>query len=408
MSVDNLLNFNGVNGTQVFTDDGDSPLTFTATDATPVLDTSEKQFGSASVSFDGNGYLTSGAISIPDTWTLEGWIKLADYSGNGTRQYSFFGFRDLNNGAVSNFFGIGLSSARYFEYYDSFSRITEGKAASLDWTHIAITCDDKKIRLFVNGTQQSTQAASHVSTADFSNVSFEIMAASNSSVSEHLSGHIDAVRFTPNEILFSAVSHRDFPFSEPTTTTSPPPDPNDNFIAGEPIVLDSVDNLPIKFKFDGDFVVGTGSSEGGGPETDPTSTNIISGNVKKLGLPFGARVVVVSVGVTPEVVGSGTSDDITGDYSIDVYPYVSECLIYVAPDYGNEFTADAFVGAGQVIHPTIPNRYIYVAQAGGTVGGVEPTWPTEGQIASGGVTFDTVGLHRPLMNGFVKPVVTPI
>lgn len=146
---------------------------------------------------------------------------------------------------------------------------------------------------------------------------------------------------------------------------------------------------------------------GGGVVVDPTSTNIISGNVSKLNLPFVANVVAVSIGIDPQVVGETVSDIVTGDYTLDVYPHTDELLLYVAPDYGRAFGVSIFVSAGLIMHPTTPNKFVYVAQNDGFVGSVEPNWG-EGQIVSNEVTFSPVPLYRPLMNGFVKPTVTPI
>lgn len=146
---------------------------------------------------------------------------------------------------------------------------------------------------------------------------------------------------------------------------------------------------------------------GGGQITNPTSTNVITGNVRKLSLPFKANVVAVSVSVTPEVVGETVSDEITGDYSIDVYPHTDEVLIYIAPDYGREFSPNLFMSTGQLMHPTIPNQYVYEAQNDGEVGLTEPNWGA-GTIASNQVTFLPKPLHKPLINGFVKPVITAI
>lgn len=147
------------------------------------------------------------------------------------------------------------------------------------------------------------------------------------------------------------------------------------------------------------------------PDPDPTSTNIISGNVLKLGLPFQANIVAVSLNTAssePEVLGSTTSDIITGDYSIDVYPHVDEVLIYVAPDYGRAFSEGLLMTAGQLIHPTVPNKHVYRALNDGELGAIEPNWVTEGTVFSDLVEFEPVPLHRPLMNGFVKPIITPI
>lgn len=179
-----------------------------------------------------------------------------------------------------------------------------------------------------------------------------------------------------------------------------------NSIIDEFPITPSFDYLKFKFRKQGLFIVGVGASDYV-PDVDPTSTNIISGNVTKLGLPFGAVVVAVSLGIDPEILGSTTSDSITGDYSIDVYPHVDEVLIYLAPDYGFPFNPDNVVVENQIIHPTVPNGNVYIALNEGTVGPQEPIWNDVG-VTSGDVLLSALPLHKPLMNGFIKPVVTPI
>lgn len=178
-------------------------------------------------------------------------------------------------------------------------------------------------------------------------------------------------------------------------------------------ILESL--LPIDPKkyikpFDGDsfFLICGDQGSGGEPPGDPTSTNIISGTVTKIGIPFEIKVVAVSVELEPEVLGYAYSDPVTGDYSIDVYPWTEEVLVYAAPDYGRIFQINQGLATGARIHPTIPNRYVYVALNDGITGDPEPNWPTEGDITSGTVTFTTVPLYRPLMNGYIKPTITPI
>ena len=150
-----------------------------------------------------------------------------------------------------------------------------------------------------------------------------------------------------------------------------------------------------------------GGDGGDGGVVDPTSTNIVSGNVSKLGLPFKANVVAVSIGLDPEVVGETVSNDVTGDYTLDIFPHTEEVLLYVAPDYGRAFSPSLLMTTGQIMHPTTPNKYVYVAQNNGTVGLIEPNWGV-GQIVSNQVTFLAEPLYRPLINGFIKPTITLI
>lgn len=150
--------------------------------------------------------------------------------------------------------------------------------------------------------------------------------------------------------------------------------------------------------------------DGGGTspvEPDPTHEHLIQGNVSKLNLPFEANVVAVSLGVDSEVVGRTVNDPVTGDYTIDVYPHTDEVLLYVSPEYGRAFSANLFITAGQVIHPTTPNKRVYVAQNDGVVGLEEPEWGA-GTIVSNEVTFSPTPLYRPLMNGFIKPTIVPL
>lgn len=145
------------------------------------------------------------------------------------------------------------------------------------------------------------------------------------------------------------------------------------------------------------------------PDAPPaTHYHYITGNVEKLGLPFEANVVAVSIGLNPEVLASTKSDAVTGDYTLDVYPYTDEVVLYVAPDYGVPYVPSFPMATGQIVHPTVPNKYVYVAQSDGALGINEPNWPTEGNFNSGTVTLTPVPLYRPLANGFVKPTIVPI
>lgn len=151
--------------------------------------------------------------------------------------------------------------------------------------------------------------------------------------------------------------------------------------------------------------------EGGGvdptPE-DPTSTNIVSGNISKLGLPFKANVTMFSIGNNSEVVGQGESDPLTGDYAIDIYPHTGEVLIFVAPDYGRAFAPELLLTTGDIVHPLIPDKNVYEALNNGKMGSTEPDWNNVGDVISGEVTLKRIPLFAPLANGFIKPVITPI
>ena len=397
MSVDTLLNFNGTNGTQVFTDDGLSPVVWTPSGATPVLDTTVKKFGSSSLRFDGASDISS-TLTLSDTFTIECWVDFDSFT-TGVYQ-NIFEFESVGNITLVgvNVYGDLLG------FYDSLvSRTSSNFVLQTGvFNHVALTVEKDICRLYLNGL-----FAVKIQYADY-NLLNEIYLGRSGHNTSPLTGYIDGFRVTDGEILYNILSRTtDVPTAELTTTTVPAPTlPTDHDVRYLNNLSDITTNIFLGL--DGENIIIGGGSSGTTVTPDPTSTNIISGNIKKFGLPFGARVAVVSTGLPPEVVGSGTSDEITGDYSIDVYPYADECLIYVAPEYGNAFQANTFVGVGQIVHPTVPNRYIYICTVAGNTGSSEPTWGTQGSINSGAATFDTLPLYRPLMNGFVKPVVTPI
>ncbi len=405
MSVDTLLNFNGVDGSSVFTDDGLDPLVFSVLEGTPVLTTSEQKFGTASLSIDGISSIESPNINIANDWTIECWFKTNSVPANGV--YAVIINTSLNTisgislrGDASGTVDLTLSTE-----FSSGQVQPIGKVELNVWNHVALVKKGNYFNCVYNGlpTGESVLA---VSGATFGLE--KIILGSSAFGDQNFTGFIDGFRFTKDEILYNILTRpSDVPVSElDTTTVQPPVLPTAHSLFTDEI-KNSDTSVNSIFTLEGSTILG-GTGSGAPVEPPATTTNMISGNVKKLGLPFGANVVCISLGVNAKVVGTGASDEITGDYSIDIYPHTEEVLIYVAPEYGTSFTPSSFVGLDQIIHPTIPNRYVYICTVAGTTGGVEPTWGIQGLINSGSSTFNTLPLHRPLMNGFIKPVITPI
>jgi hypothetical protein len=404
MSVDTLLNFNGINGSNVFTDDGLSPLAFSTVEGSPVLSTTTKKFGTASLSLDGSSSIKSTLFSDTGIWTIECWFHCTTAPALNTNQCIFNYDETLLNGLFLR--GVSGGGFQLASYNNSSINIKSqfGDLSLNTWYHVSLVNDGSFFNIFLNSLKH--EISINFSTARDIEV-IEIGSYNNGL--SNFTGFIDDFRYTRNEILYNLLSRTiGSPTSELTTTTvSPPALPNDHVLQSLLKSTDNqVQNKPIIPRLD-HTLIGGGSS--GTPVEPPaTSTNIISGNVKKLGLPFGANVACVSLGVNAEVVGTGASDPITGDYAIDVYPHTEEVLIYVSPEYGSVFTPSTFVGLDQIVHPTVPNRYVYVVTTAGTTGSTEPNFPTEGLINSGSATFSTLSLHQPLMNGFIKPIITPI
>lgn len=134
---------------------------------------------------------------------------------------------------------------------------------------------------------------------------------------------------------------------------------------------------------------------------------MIRGNVKKLGLPYGADIIGVSTLTPPTVVGTTTSNAETGDYELDVAPYQGQCNVMAVPNYGIQFIPDAVLPEGALVRPTTPNGYLYKVTVAGTSASTEPEWPTvENQlVVSGSVTMITEYMLRPLVNSLLTPVI---
>ena len=98
---------------------------------------------------------------------------------------------------------------------------------------------------------------------------------------------------------------------------------------------------------------------------------------------------------------------IVSDYEIDVAPYTGYVMVVDVMDYGAEFSSGSIVSAGEVIHPTTPNRRVYVAQNSGQLGVTEPEWIESGSVVSGEVVFLAKPLYQPQAGGYLKPLIEP-
>lgn len=145
----------------------------------------------------------------------------------------------------------------------------------------------------------------------------------------------------------------------------------------------------------------------GGGEVDPDFRAWVRGVVTKYNEPFELRVTAFTVSPTPELLGTAIVDSETGEYEIDVAPYTGEVMVFAAMDYGRSFEPGYNVAAGQVIHPSTPNRFVYVAKNYGALGEIEPDWPLFGKINSGAVTLETKPMYEPLAGGYLKPTLEP-
>jgi len=141
-----LLHFNGVNQSQVFTDELGSVWTATGTSQ---LDTAVKVFGSASMHNTGNGNYISAPFNA----------ALNPGTGNFTLD---FRFRWNGAPAACSFFKIGpnnndgfmlIWSTNLYAYINSNSYSFAWTPSANTWYHIALTRQAGTLRAWINGTQ---------------------------------------------------------------------------------------------------------------------------------------------------------------------------------------------------------------------------------------------------------------
>ena len=129
----------------------------------------------------------------------------------------------------------------------------------------------------------------------------------------------------------------------------------------------------------------------------------VSGTVTLDGQPYASRVIVTSVADEPTVLATGVSDN-EGNYSISVGDYQGSVMVHTLQDYGIPWPSATALSLGDVVHPTVPNGYVFRVTAVGTTGGTEPAWPVapNTDVTDGGVTYTSEILLQPEIQGYIQ------
>lgn len=385
MPVVSLLNFEGISGSNTFTDE--AGLTWIDNNGSPVLSDLVFNDGSSSLLLNGSSSISTVLnIGAESLLTFEMWVR-TDVNTTSIQTILSLPSDDIeliynpyNNTIIVNKASVTVILGITPDLYD-------------DWVHVALVLESGILKLYVNGVSDGLYF--NITTEDFSN---PIIGASNDN-DNFWSGNIDTFRITKGEIVYGV----NFPPPIDSLTLTPT-----QYLFGTSLFDKYFITESYSGGFSGSLILCDNNTNEVIIDPPVTSTNIVQGNVTKLGLPYRIKMVAVSLNDPPEILGSTFSDALTGDYSIDVYPHQDEVMLYAVPDYGKSFITSSFVSEGEIIHPTIPNKNVYLAQNDGLLGVTEPVWPGSGIITSNEVDLMTIPLHRPLMNGFIKPVVTPI
>ena len=164
-----LIHANGTDATTFFEDDNNATTTRTARTITAVgtaqLSTAQEKFGQSSLLLDDSpeAYLTvahaSDMLTGTGAFTVEGWFRpqLAGDGGQGVGTRFWF-FKGVNSATG---FGLGVTTDGVrFRGPGTTDLVYTGSISSSAWTHIAFVYDGTNKKIYVNGTQQATAAAS--------------------------------------------------------------------------------------------------------------------------------------------------------------------------------------------------------------------------------------------------------
>lgn len=134
----------------------------------------------------------------------------------------------------------------------------------------------------------------------------------------------------------------------------------------------------------------------------------IAGIVAIDGVPASRNIIVIKNDPSGyAVVGSGVSES-DGTFDISYQDWTGAVIALAIDKYGEDFNAVTPLETGMVIHPTVPNGYVYYVTIDGTTGASEPVWATDESVVSGSVTFSPHPYYRPIASGPLIGEVTDI
>lgn len=133
-------------------DDSTNGYTFTTTN-TPTLDTGDKQFGAGSMSFPANAKITTNETVNFGTspFCIEAWLKPTSVSG-----VVYWGSKP----AIGQNCWLQLNSGVPGIYYAGAPRSATSSLSTSAWNHVAFVFDGTNLKVYFNGTEESTAVAS--------------------------------------------------------------------------------------------------------------------------------------------------------------------------------------------------------------------------------------------------------
>lgn len=190
-----LLHFDGANASTTFTDTGvgtGAPHTFSVTSPAQ-LDTSQKEFGTASGKFDGtSGYIqtpSGTSLNLGTTWTIDFWVRFNALTANSTPVS-----RISSAGGTPGWY-ISINASAKLTWISNANSVLITSTATIlsaTWTHVAIVTASGTTTMYINGTSSGTTATAQTDTA----VPL-VLGAIFSTGGNYFNGWIDEFRLSP-------------------------------------------------------------------------------------------------------------------------------------------------------------------------------------------------------------------
>lgn len=191
-----LLNGNGTNGSQVFTDLSSTPKTITAY-GNAQISTAVKKYGTGAMFFDGTGdYLTTPSSSDLDLsssdFTIEYWVNytavgqapvVCKWTGSAGAWYA---------GILGTNLALGLTSSGSTASPELWLQSTGYTVPTSTWIHVAFVRSGNSVKLYINGALNNSGTFSGTVNSN----STTIRVGQNPDNSQNLNGYIDDLRIT--------------------------------------------------------------------------------------------------------------------------------------------------------------------------------------------------------------------
>lgn len=189
-----LLHLNGTNGSQVFTDNSASPLTFTANNANPTLTTADFKFGTASLNFPGTTTGDYIACTNGTPFAFGTGDFCIEFWANRTNAGCYILGNASTSGTTTYTIGISVAGNPFITAPGAAILTSSVAISSGTWAHVAFTRESGVFRVFVNG---SLSGSATPATRDFSTANtFIVGNAGTTNLLTQYQGKIDELRIT--------------------------------------------------------------------------------------------------------------------------------------------------------------------------------------------------------------------